>query len=98
LIISDPNSRLTIHIHHNHECEKYQTVSFGNGSLRELIKFARGKYYRTYRKNVNRITTTFRQEENEGIESIEIISRRVLFQKNCLLGSFVFKRRNKVYS
>jgi hypothetical protein len=39
LILSDPNLRQTHDlndIHHNHECEKYQMVSFGNVSHAQI--------------------------------------------------------------
>ena len=39
MILSDPNLRQTHDlndIHHIHECEKYQTVSFGNVSYAQI--------------------------------------------------------------
>ena len=54
------------------------------------------KILQDIQEKCHRITTTFRQEENEGIEGIRTTQSRVLLSKNYFLGSFVFKRRNQI--
>ena len=62
------------------------------------LSCARINYTGQTRDNVDKITNTFRQKENEGTAGIEISRTWVLIPKDCQGSSRIFERRYKLYS
>jgi methylglyoxal synthase len=74
-----------------HDLEKETLVMVTMGNTPYLSR-ARINYTGYTRENVDRITNTFRQKENEGTKGTTTTRTRVHLPKDCLYYSSVIKR------